>query len=102
MPDLTARQKLGLIDKDTGAGAVLQPLFDPGEQIVGGTEGVGHRADADAAGDPRFTRTGVEMGRQQISLHAAFDIIVRGLQKHGRFAGVHRGIIEVELGHGAR
>ena len=42
---------------------------------------------------------GVHLRGEQIGLHAALFIVMRRLQQQGRFSGIHRGVVEVELSH---
>ena len=70
------------------------------EEIIGGPERVGGGVDTDARRDMAGARAVIKLRRQQIGLHPAFLVIVRGLQKHCRFTGVHGGVMKIELGHG--
>ena len=38
-------------------------------------------------------------GDEQHRRHAALAVIVGGLQQHRRLAGIHRRVVEIELGH---
>ena len=52
-------------------------------------------ADADARADFADTCAPVQRGGQTIGLHAALAIVVISLQKGGRFARVHSGVVEI-------
>src|SRR5690606_15291732 len=57
-------------------------------------------AQADARGDhPAATAAVVQARRQDQRAHAAFAVVVRRLQQRGGLPGVHRRVVEVELGH---
>jgi len=55
--------------------------------------------EADAAADLPRAGAVVEIGGEEQALHAHFLIIMRGLQQQGRFASVHGGVVEMQLGH---
>ena len=43
----------------------------------------------------------IQLRSEHERVHAAFPVVVAGLQQRCRFSCVHRRVIEVELGHGA-
>ena len=79
-----------LIDEHTGTGPRGQAGFNFTEKIVVQRKGVRRFADPDPARDATFACAIVKLRRQQIGRHAAFSVVMGGLQQHRRLAGVHR------------
>ncbi|MPL84460.1 hypothetical protein SDC9_30425 [bioreactor metagenome] len=101
LPDLVPGQELRLVDEDAGAGGTGHPRRDQRCHVGLGGEGLGLGADADAACDPALARAPVEPGGDEEGLHAALDVVVGRLQQQRALAGIHRRVMEVELGHAA-
>ena len=101
LPDLVVGEELGLVDEDAIELAGLGVLADAVEEVVLGVEGLGLRRDPEARADHAFAVLGVERRGEEQGAHAALAVVVGRLEQHGRFAGVHRGVGEVELGHGS-
>ena len=78
---------------------VLVVLGDAGEQVVAVAEHLGLGLQPDARGDVALVGLAVVAGDEQHRRHAALAIVVGRLQKHGRLAGIHGRVVEVELGH---
>ncbi len=102
LPDLLGRQKLHFIEQH--AGDRLAGVFQAHarEDVVGADERDCAGAQADARFDAAGPVTRVDRGREEQRAHPALPIIMAGLQQHRALAGVHRCIIEVDLGHGRR
>ena len=64
-------------------------------------KGNGCRLESDARGNCFLASSVIKCWSKEGRLHSAFAIVVTRLQKHGGLAGVHRGVIEVELSHGS-
>ena len=63
--------------------------------------GIGRRRDPDATGDHAVARASIQTRGEQIGVHSPLAVVVRRLQKQSGLACVHRGVVEVELGHAA-
>ncbi|KAG1080821.1 hypothetical protein G6F40_015728 [Rhizopus arrhizus] len=74
-------------------------LLDPALQVGIAVEGHAIGAQADARSDHAGAGTIVQARGQDRHPHAALAVVVRALQQGGGLAGVHRRIVEVELGH---
>ena len=100
LPDLRARQELRLVDEHA---AELAARVDVGarerEQIVLALEASARRLEADARRHHAFAAAVVERRRQDQRAHAALVIVVRALQQRRGLSGVHRRVVEIELGH---
>ena len=99
LPDLCVGQELRLVDQHAGDGALGQTRLDHGEQVAAFLEGVRVGTDADTRADAALSGAAVEAGGQQVGIHPALFVVMRGLQQDRAFARVHGGIVEVELGH---
>ena len=101
LPDLVVGEELGLVDEDAidarggvlGADAILKRSSVVGEEL-------GFGLDAEARADHADAVLGIERRGEQQRAHAALAVVVGGLEQQGGFAGVHRGVGEVELCHG--
>jgi hypothetical protein len=93
------RQELGLIDEDAMHDRVRVVFGDAPVKIVAMPERLRPGRQADARADAALAGAIVESGDELHRRHAAFAVIVGRLQKHGRLAGVHRGVVKIELGH---
>ncbi|MCY1231845.1 hypothetical protein D9M72_443070 [compost metagenome] len=62
-------------------------------------EGNGIRVETDARRDAPGACPVVESRDQHDDAHAAFLVVVGGLQQHRALARVHRRIAEIEFGH---
>ena len=98
-PNLFLGQKLRFINKGAGDGTLCQSILYLLKEVILGGKRVRLFANADAGGD--FTLSGpcVHLRGEQIGLHAALLVVMRRLQQQSRFAGVHRGVVEIELSH---
>jgi len=72
-----------------------------GKEIFAGSKGIRRLPNTNPACYPPSTGAVVELRRQQIGLHPAFNVIVRGLQQDCRFSRVHGRVVEIELSHSA-
>ena len=97
--DLLALQKLGLIHKHAIDRLSFQKVTDQLEQIVQRIKQNGCRLKSDARGNGFLASSVIKCWSKYRRMHSAFAIVVARLQKHGGLAGVHRGVVEVELGH---
>ena len=93
------RQELRLVDEDAVERPLLQLLGDGFEQIDALVIAARRRRQGDARADRPLAGAVVEPSGPQHRLHAAFAVIVIGLEQGGGFPGIHRRIIEIELGH---
>src|SRR3546814_13661391 len=75
------------------------PGGDGREQVRRGVEQMRLRLQPDARDDQAPFVAVIYRGGPQHGLHAALAIVEAGLQQGGRFARVHRAIVEIELGH---
>src|SRR5690606_23575291 len=96
---LLAREKLRFVDQHAMQGILAAAGFDDVEQVVGRGERRCGSVEADARSDAPYSVPIVEMRRKQQRVHTALAVVVARLQKRGRLARVHRGVIEVELRH---
>ena len=71
---------------------------DFGMQVPSGAEVACFGTDADARGD-LAARSIIELRGVDERAHASLAVVVRGLQQRRGFSGVHRRVIEIELGH---
>ena len=99
LPDLRLAEELRLIDHHAGQrrGRVLRR--DQRCHIGVAVEHGCRRLEPNPRANPSFTDPVVKPGREKHGVHAALAVIVRRLKKNGRFAGIHRGIGKVKLGH---
>ena len=103
--DLVGRQKLGLVDeeaRDVHAGRRAGTLALLAEQRVRIGFGLDEKIDGPRDPEPgRDLVIGLRVDRRLRKQHslAALLVVVRGLQKRGRLAGVHRAIAEVQFCH---
>jgi len=102
LPHLHARQELRFIQQDAvqrpvGVDVLAQQPLEIGITIEAHALG----AEANARGDDAATGAVVQLRGEDHHAHAALAVVVRRLQQRGGLAGVHRRIIEIELGHAA-
>jgi hypothetical protein len=90
---------LSFVDENARAGGGIKARSYLCEQVFVFAERVGVSANPDPATDPPVARPLIELSNNQIGLHAPLNVVVRGLKQHSRFTGVHRGVIEIKLGH---
>ena len=100
LPDLLFIEELRLVDEDAVDLGVFVVLGDARKEVVALAEHLGLGLKPDARGDVALAGLAVVAGHEQHRRHAALAIIVGRLQKHGRLAGIHGRVVEVELGHG--
>ena len=83
------------------AGERLDPAgsHDPLMQVGIGRKTLGIGVEADPAFDRLVSAAIIEFGSPQHGGHPALAVIEVRLQQRGRFARVHRGVVEIELGH---
>jgi hypothetical protein len=95
-----ARQELRLVHQHAAHRAVGgQVLFHPVLQVGVTVEGHAVGAQADPRGHHAGAGAIIQARGQDRHPHAALAVVVRALQQGGGLAGVHRRIVEVELGH---
>ena len=99
LPDLFFFQELGFVHQYTCEPADGVALLYSVEQVLPRRKCVRLSVEPDPRSDLADTHAVIKLGGQQHGSHATLDIVVRGLQKHGRLAGVHGRVVEVELGH---
>ena len=97
--DLGASEELGFVDQHAGDRINRVLMAHAVEQIIGGREHLGRGLEADAGAHPAETGAGVDGGHEHQGAHATFLIIIARLQQNRRFAGIHRRVVKVELGH---
>lgn len=99
LPDLFFFQELGFVHQYTGEPTDGVALLHSVEQVLARRKCVGLGVEPDPRSDLADANSVIKLGGQQHGSHATLDIVVRGLQKHGRLARVHGRVVEVELGH---
>ena len=100
LPNLLFLEELRFVDEHAMRRGMAVVLAYALEQVVAGAEHLGIRFQPDARRDvSRRIVLAIVAGDEQHGRHAALSVIVRGLQQHRRLAGIHRGVVEVKLGH---
>jgi len=96
---MVAGQELGLVDQDAVELALDQFGDDRLEQVGLVAIAVGAGLQSDSRSYRSRAASVVEIGGPQHRFHAALAIVEVGLQQRGRFSRIHRGVVEIELGH---
>ena len=96
---LIAGQKLCFINQYTVKRCVVMQRFDNLIQIVGALEYCRFRLNSNTRCHLARTVTIIEQWRHDKRIHAAFFVVITGLQKRSRFTRVHRRIIEIKFSH---
>ncbi len=102
LPDLRLAQELRLIHQQAVERAVRGDVpRDQRLEIVVAIERHALRLQADPRGHGAAAGAMVQPRREDQRAHPALAVVVRRLQQRGRLPGIHRRVVEVELGHGA-
>ncbi len=101
LPDLFFFQKLRLVDKNAVHCRVVVVLGDAREKVVAVSEHLRIAVEADARGNVATIFLAVVARDEQHRVHPALAVIVGCLQEHGRLAGIHGRVVEVEFCHRA-
>ena len=101
LPGLRVGQELRLVDHDTGKAGFGLFGFNQARHVGFVVEDKSRRFKPDTRSDASFGNPVVKLRGQQHRVHAPFAVIMRGLQQYGGFAGIHRGVGKIKLGHGA-
>ncbi len=101
LPDLRVGQELRLVDHDTGKAGLSLFGLDQACHVSFAVKDKGRSFKPDTRSDASFGNPVVKPRGQQHRVHASFAVVMRGLQQYGGFAGVHRGVGKIKLGHGA-
>ena len=88
-----------ILDLEDSVAAQRKPVAQFLKQVIAGGKCIGLRADPDTRRDKAVAGAVIMARGQQIRVHPSFAVIVRSLKQDRRFACIHGGIMEIQLGH---
>ena len=100
LPDLRLAQELRFIDQHAVELAARGDVgLDDALQVVVAREREALRLQADPRRHRAAAGAEIQLRGQDRHPHAALAVVVRALQQGGGLPRVHRGVVEIELGH---
>lgn len=100
--DLCGGEELRLVNQYAGERAARLPIRDTGREIGRALERRRRCLQSDPAGDCAVRKAIVHRRGEQHRLHPPLTIVEVRLQQRGRLPRIHRGVVEIELGHQKR